>query len=80
MQQVLYTFEYDGELFDMEGNTPKDAKIEADNFWIDRHSDLAWDGNTYSDDCYIIGYTDTKEVSREKYRLEHTMPRNWWRN
>ena len=75
MDDILWTFEYDGELMDLEFTDR--AKLEAwlDEWWAEKHADEDMrNGETREDEGFIVQFCfdddgERKEISRERYCL-----------
>lgn len=73
--EIFYTLEHDGELFDLECTKPEEVATWADDWWAEKHQDEEMrNGETREDDSYIVKYSvdddgETTELSREGYGL-----------
>lgn len=75
MTATFYTFEHDGERFDLECPSESRAKEWIDAWFAARFDDEPMkNGETREDECFVIGFRynddgEPVEVSREKHRL-----------
>jgi hypothetical protein len=75
--ETFFTFEYDGDMFDLECINRVDAERYADTWWEDdvlsNHSPIS-NGETFEDYGFIIEFYfnedgDSVEIGRDKYPL-----------
>lgn len=75
MTDTFFTFEYDGERFDLECKTEDAAKNYADTWFAERSADLCLkNGQSVEDTGFIIEYRvtedgDMQDISRQEYKL-----------
>jgi len=80
MDELLYTIEHDGDLFDLEETSAEEAEAWAHEWWYEKY-----DGEVYhaEDQAYVIGFRylpdgTRYEESREEFTLEYHNTRSDW--
>lgn len=70
---IIWTFEYDGELHDIQCDTREESQQAADDWWAHQWEDELRPGQSRSGECYIVSIDSNGKVSeRHKWWLEFT--------